>query len=133
VRVVGLAGQLVEKAAGRGRSRLAPFHSREGERHRQAILGARDPDVAQPAFFVDRRTSVAIVFDAAMVRQQSLLHADQVDLRKFQPLGAVQRHQGDRVARKLRILVALRLAAGERNLVEKLAQVGPLGFSLVGG
>ena len=56
------------------------------------------------------------------MRQQAFLHADQIDVRKFQPLGRVQGHQCDGVAIQFRFFVAGFVALAEGNFVEKYAQ-----------
>ena len=55
VRVVGLAGQLVEKSAGKRRPGLAPLAPAERHGERQPPLGPRDTHVTQSPLFVHRR------------------------------------------------------------------------------
>ena len=84
------------------------------------FAGARDADVAQPAFLVDRR--VVLRRERPLVRQDAFFHADQVHARKLQALRAVQRHQGDGVAGELRILFVAVVALAEQHVVEKAGQ-----------
>ena len=89
---------------------VCPISSASAPSSASADLAPGDADVAQPALFVDRRSFGG---HRAMMRQQSFFHADQVDVRKFESLGAVQRHQGDGVAGQLRFLVRLVVAIAQ--------------------
>ena len=55
VRIVGLAGQFVEEAAGKRGPGLAPLAPAERQGERQPALGPRDAHVTQAPFFVHRR------------------------------------------------------------------------------
>ena len=123
VGVVGPSGQLVEKAAGNGRPRFAPLEAIQRQRERQAALRAGDADVAEAAFFIDRRARLG---DAAVVRQRALFHADHVDLAEFQALGGVKRHQGDGVAFELRFLVLVVFVAGQGDLLQEAGGGGAM-------
>ncbi|MNX81717.1 hypothetical protein D3C86_1134120 [compost metagenome] len=60
----------------------------------QALLGAGDAHVAQPALLLD----LVGVIEGALVREEPLLHPDQEDHRELQALGRVQGHEGDGLA-----------------------------------
>src|SRR5690606_34674075 len=99
--VFRLPGHFVEEPAGNGLPRLAPLAPREGHGHREFVLRPGHADVAKPPLLGDLAFSF---FQRSLVGEDSLLHPHQVDERKLEPLGAMQGHQGDRIARELLLL-----------------------------
>ncbi len=68
-----------------------------------------------------------------MVRQDPFFHSDQVDMREFQPLGAVQRHQHDRVPPQLLVFFAVEVLSPESDVVEEIRRAsGSPGFRFIG-
>ncbi len=64
------------------------------------MAGPRHPYVEEPPLLCDRIRRPPLVarrVDAAQVRQDLLLEAHQEDVGELEPLGAVERHQGDAV------------------------------------
>ena len=94
----------------------ASITPRQRERNREHLAGSRDADVTEPALFVDR---LVIQFQGSLVRQDSFLHADQIDTRKLQPLRAMERHQRNGVTLKLRIFIFTIVALVEEHIVQE--------------
>ncbi len=102
---------------------VCPISCGEGQRHCQAVFCSGHADIAQAAFFVDGvRIAMLFGIDRFYVRQQSLFHADQINVRKLQSLGRVQRHQSHGVAIQLRFFVAGFVALAQRHFVKKRPQ-----------
>ena len=86
-------------------------------RQREPLAGAGHPDVAEPPLLV-----LGVLLERALVREEPLLHADHEDDRELEPLGVVQRHQGD-----VRALDVERVLVGEeRDLLEERVERGLL-------
>ena len=109
---------------------LAPFAARECEGKCQSLLGPRHAHVAEPALFVD---CVSLGFERPLVRQDAFFHADQIDVRKLQPLGRVHRHQGDGVVLQLIFFVVAAVAGSQCEVVEKASQRRLAGMLLIVG
>ena len=80
----------------------------------QNVLCPRHADVTQPPLFFERLR----IEQRAAVRQQPLLHAAEEHHGKFQPLGAMQRHQCDARAAVVGVHIA-----DQRGVVQKLLQI----------
>ena len=86
-------------------------------RQREPLAGAGHPDVAEPPLLV-----LGVLLERALVREEPLLHADHEDDRELEPLGVVQRHQGD-----VRALGVERVLVGEeRDLLQERVERGLL-------
>ena len=66
-----------------------------------------------------------------MMRQQPFFQSHEIDLRKLETLGAVQRHQGDGISGELRVFRIGVVAVGDGNLVEELGKLRFLGSLLI--
>ncbi|MNM41798.1 hypothetical protein D3C81_526220 [compost metagenome] len=78
------------------------------------LHGPGDTDIGQTALF--RQT--ARLFQAHLVREQTLFHADQEHMRELQAFGAVQGHQLDTVF----VLVSLGIAGFQGRMTEERGQ-----------
>src|SRR3954451_9598311 len=108
---VGEVGRdLAQKAAGQPVVLRAEHGASAGEGQVEVAHGARDPDVAEPALFLER----ALV-ERARVREDALLAADHEDDRVLEALRIVQRHE-----RHEALVVAARVGVGhQRDLLQE--------------
>src|SRR5918992_1322431 len=67
-------GQLVEESAREVVAARAPERAGRGVRQRELLLGAREPDVAEPPLLLEH-----LLLERARVREDALLHADHED------------------------------------------------------
>ena len=73
--------------------RLSTGHTFPCTRHRQFLFCPGDPDITKsPLFF---QILIVVRSDRHIAWEQTVFHSDQIDMRKFQPLCAVQCHQND--------------------------------------
>src|SRR6202008_1161398 len=86
---------------------------------------AGHPDVAEPPLLLD-----PLLLDRARVREDALLHADQVDRAELEALRVVQGHERDeRAVAADRVLVGVErdlLEEGRESLVFRLGLLSPL-------
>src|SRR4051812_15375839 len=103
-------GQLVEEARGEVVVAAAVEHPRARVQQGQAFPGAGHADVAEPPLLLD-----PLLLDRAGVREDPLLHPDQVDDAELEALRVVERHERDeRGVAADRVLVGV-----ERDLLEE--------------
>src|SRR5579863_4154733 len=84
-----------------------------GPREDQTVLGARHPNVTQPALLLDLLRVVA----GELVRKEPLFETHEIHRREFEALRGVQRHQGD--ARSLVEVIRVR---HQRGAVQEFGQ-----------
>src|SRR5437667_9412785 len=97
-------GQLPQKRRWIARRDLAVFLAASAMADRQALHRARDGNVEQAAFLVER----AVLFGPGM-REQTVLQADDVNVGKLQSFATVHSDQRDRITFFLCFLFALAL------------------------
>ena len=119
-----LLRQLVEEPRRQVRV-AAPVERAAGRvQHRQPLLRARHPDVAEAALLLD-----VVLLDRARVREDPLLHPEHEDGAELEPLRVVERHQRDlagAVAVAQRVLVRV-----ERDLLQERRERRLVGRGLV--
>ena len=87
--------QFVEEARRDGRLPQAVDAAVGDEPDVQVLLGARQADIGEAALFLEARAAALV--ERALVREQAFLPAGQEDGVELQPLGGMQRHDGDGV------------------------------------
>ena len=103
-----------EKAAGAVVAELAEERSRRGVRDEEALAGARQRDVGEPALFLEL---VFFTGREPLVGKDFVLHARQKDRAKFEALRAVYRHE-----RETRYVLHLVDVGRERHALEVAGQ-----------
>src|SRR5436309_11089339 len=114
--------KLVEEAGRKVVAPCAPERARRRVRQREQLPRTCHPDVAEPPLFLD-----PLLLDRARVREDPLLHPDQVYGAELEPLRVVQRHQ-----RHQALLAADRvLVRIQRDLLQEVRERGLVGRLLV--
>ena len=127
-------GNLFQEPAGRIVLDFAPQKARSGIGQRQVIFGPGNAHVSEPPLFLLGFFIAAV--DGHVAGENPVLEAGQIDVRKFQSLGAVKRHQKDLFLSVLRIVQVgdqrhFLQKAGKRGLLGRLLIVGDLADQLV--
>jgi hypothetical protein len=109
-------GQFVDEARGQRRLPQIVHAAVLRKRDDGAALGAGDADIGEAAFLLE--PGAALLVERALVREEAFLPAGQEHGAELQPLGGMQRHDGDLIL--FRRLLGLH---DERDVFEEAREV----------